>query len=988
MRRAHPDDQDEAQRRVDKKPRWAPEELAIMARHEARLTGTVRFMNEALHNLLPDRTLDAIKGQRRKQEYVQLVARFRAEHHAPGPPVHLNAGPAPTGRARRNLDIPAPPPRVTPGDDIAEPQEQQMAPPNIDPIRAFLSQVGELNINAYQADRLDRIVDAAAGGSQPAELLVLLGEYIDLIFPVPVPRDGRRRVPVRGEQALSRRRLRRVEYARTQYRFKKHPSRCVQTILDGPIQAHAPPREIMVPYWEQMFVTQNNNTPGIDRALEQDLRSVWQPLTMEEIRRAQPPLNTAPGPDSITPRQWRAVPDDVKLRIFSIMMLCGGAPGRLLKAKTTLIPKVPGANEPGHFRPITVSSIVIRHLNSILAHRVSTTIQIDPRQRAFQPVDGCAINISLLDLLLRSQRENFTTAHIAVLDVAKAFDTVSHQAIYDTLQSYGFPGPFIGYLQYTYLHSSTSFVCDGWRSGEITPARGVKQGDPLSPSIFNLIVDRVLRGLPSEIGARIGEQVCNAIAFADDLILAASTRRGLEILLRLASEGLAHSGLRLNPAKCRTISLKGQPKQKTLVLEQTEFYIDGNPVPTTTRADSFNYLGVPFDSTGRAINDMMVEHRTLMERLTKAPLKPQQRMHALRVFVLPRLLHRATLGNVHLGVLKKVDVVNRRFVRRWLDLPADAPNAYFHAPVRHGGLGIRSLRWHAPLVRRSRLSGINLPGVVANTYLAREIDRATKRLNLASGVVLTTQAAVEGMWRERLRSHVDGAGLRQAEDVPAAHRWICEPTNLLRASDFVNSIKCRINALPTRARTARGRPAKDRFCRAGCQGPETLNHVLQQCPRTHDMRVRRHDAVVNYVAAKMAAYNVEREPRVTVGDIVLKPDIVAVSGDRAAVLDAQVITDAMDLDLAFREKVTKYSGEQFLDAVRARYRVREVSVSAITINWRGLWSQASAADLLARDIVARADLAVISARVLVGGIACFKLFNRSTTPAGARRRVR
>lgn len=57
------------------------------------------------------------------------------------------------------------------------------------------------------------------------------------------------------------------------------------------------------------------------------------------------------------------------------------------------------------------------------------------------------------------------------------------------------------------------------------------------------------------------EQACNAIAFADDLILTASTRRGLEILRQLTFEGLACSGLRLNPAKCRTISLKSQPKQ-------------------------------------------------------------------------------------------------------------------------------------------------------------------------------------------------------------------------------------------------------------------------------------------------------------------------------------------------------------------------------------------------------------------------------------------
>lgn len=55
------------------------------------------------------------------------------------------------------------------------------------------------------------------------------------------------------------------------------------------------------------------------------------------------------------------------------------------------------------------------------------------------------------------------------------------------------------------------------------PTTGVKQGDPLSPLLFNLVIDRLLRSLPEEIGATLGEGQINAIAFADDLILLANT---------------------------------------------------------------------------------------------------------------------------------------------------------------------------------------------------------------------------------------------------------------------------------------------------------------------------------------------------------------------------------------------------------------------------------------------------------------------------------
>lgn len=779
-------------------------------------------------------------------------------------------------------------------------------------------------------------------------------------------------------------------YTQTQKNFRKHPTRCIRSILDGPSNVRTPGKEIMVPFWRQRFTSYTNYSPGIDDTLRQDLRMLWLPIDKREITKFTPNMGSAPGPDGITPKQWRQIPIEIKWRIFNLILYCGRIPSRLLRATTTLIPKTPDADEPGQFHPITVSSILVRHINAILAARIRENVVIDERQRAFQPIDGCAINTVLLDLLMRTQAETFTSAHIAVLDVSKAYDSVSHQAIYDTLLSYGFPPEFVSYIESTYRESTTRLKCDGWYSEEIHPMRGVKQGDPLSPNIFNLVVDRVLRSLPAEVGAMVGEQKCGAIAFADDIVLAARTPLGLNTLLETTATLLRRSGLTLNPAKCRTVSLKGQPKQKNTVLENRTFKVDGRPIPTTTRADNFRYLGIPFDSRGRMVVEITAEHRTLLGRLTKAPLKPQQRMHALRIFVIPRLLHRASLGNIHLGVLRKIDILNRRYIRQWLDLPADVPNAYFHAAVSDGGLGVQSLRWQAPLVRRNRLLKIRLPGVCANTYLAREIDKASRRLRTDRGDMLFTHTDVNRMWRDVLYGSVDGGGLRESAGTRSVHRWIREPTTLLRAGDFINCVRVRINALPTRSRTARGRPRKDRACRAGCDGPETLNHILQQCPRTHNIRVQRHNAVVDFVATRNRAKHLIREPKLDTEQGTCKPDLIFIAGDQATVVDAQVVTDGMSLDEAHRAKCRKYGDSKIIDAIKIKYQVQSVQLTSITLNWRGVWSPASAADLLARDIVFRRDLAILSTRVLIGNLATFKVFNSSTMTylPGRRRRRR
>lgn len=76
-------------------------------------------------------------------------------------------------------------------------------------------------------------------------------------------------------------------------------------------------------------------------------------------------------------------------------MLFKKVPTSLKCARTVFVPKKVGACEPSHFRPITVAPVLLRLLNKILAQRAAKIVQLDHRQRAFLPVDGCAENVML-----------------------------------------------------------------------------------------------------------------------------------------------------------------------------------------------------------------------------------------------------------------------------------------------------------------------------------------------------------------------------------------------------------------------------------------------------------------------------------------------------------------------------------------------------------------------------------------------------------------
>lgn len=191
-----------------------------------------------------------------------------------------------------------------------------------------------------------------------------------------------------------------------------------------------------------------------------------------------------------------------------------------------------------------------------------------------------------------------------------------------------------------------------------------------------------------------------------------------------------------------------------------------------------------------------------LDRLTKAPLK-QQRLFGLRTMVIPSLFHQVELGNVNISLFRKCDRILRCRVKQWLNLPSDTPNAYFHANVKDGGLGMASLRWVAPLRRLQRLNKLPLAGTmsqnVPGAFLQDEIRKCKERL-LDNGQLISTDGKLRERWAQLLYGKVDGGGLRESAKVPQQHVWVQDGTRLLFGHDYLQACKLRINALPTKSR--------------------------------------------------------------------------------------------------------------------------------------------------------------------------------------------
>ena len=91
--------------------------------------------------------------------------------------------------------------------------------------------------------------------------------------------------------------------------------------------------------------------------------------------------------------------------------------------------------------------------------------------------------------------------------------------------------------------------------------RGTKQGDPLSPALFNAVVEEVMRKLKSgwrsrEFGIRVGDDLLNNLRFADDLLLIGSSRAQVKNMLEDLAKAATKVGLKLHMGKTKIMSTR------------------------------------------------------------------------------------------------------------------------------------------------------------------------------------------------------------------------------------------------------------------------------------------------------------------------------------------------------------------------------------------------------------------------------------------------
>ncbi|GMQ01732.1 hypothetical protein CsSME_00048274 [Camellia sinensis var. sinensis] len=227
-------------------------------------------------------------------------------------------------------------------------------------------------------------------------------------------------------------------------------------------------------------------------------------------------------------KNWKVFKDEVMSFLKEIHSL-GRLSHEMNSSFITLIPKKVNAGQLNDYRPISLIGSIYKILSKVLASRLKSVMSevISETQSAFvgerNILDGVLIANEVVDGWKKSKKRGL----LLKLDFEKAFDSINWGFLFSMLSNFGFGYKWISWMVECISTVRISVLVNGSPTKEFNPQKGLRQGDPLSPFLFNLAAEglNILllrareKGLVKGIHVGGNGVVVSHLQFGDDSLL-------------------------------------------------------------------------------------------------------------------------------------------------------------------------------------------------------------------------------------------------------------------------------------------------------------------------------------------------------------------------------------------------------------------------------------------------------------------------------------
>lgn len=316
-------------------------------------------------------------------------------------------------------------------------------------------------------------------------------------------------------------------------------------------------------------------------------------------------LLTHNPPDELEPTSAFA---RVCWRLWQGMWLFGTVPETWQSAAIVSVPKSGDLTLPDNYRGIALIDVGLKIFSKVIIKRIASALEerkfFIRHQAGFRAKEECIAQVIALRTLIQLRAGQGLPTYACFIDLKKAYDTVPIEALLAKLRFAGVSGLCLQWLTFLYHNSSASARAGFQVSSRFPIHRGVRQGCPMSPTLFNIFINDILTGCQAS-GATYRDTLLSGLLFADDLVLVANSPADLQTSLDAVSTWATHNEMSFGLSKFGVIQFGPIP-----FAPLRTFFLLGEPVPEVTQ---YTYLGVIFT----ADLDLTLWVQTLISKITK-----------------------------------------------------------------------------------------------------------------------------------------------------------------------------------------------------------------------------------------------------------------------------------------------------------------------------------------------------------------------------------
>ena len=212
---------------------------------------------------------------------------------------------------------------------------------------------------------------------------------------------------------------------------------------------------------------------------------------------------SAAGSDGICNGVWK-IGGKTTASIIKVVINCmldtGLFPDTLKWNKTVMLYKKGEPNEARSWRPITITPTLYRMLMCHISRSLQTLNVvhrfISESQKGFMKIPAAAAeHVTVADEMMHDASRLRKSLYIMTIDFRDAFGSVPHALIRKNLKDIGFNEKLVDSILSSYDETYTRIISNNQKSRNLRISKGVKQGCPLSPTLFNICIESLLKVL-------------------------------------------------------------------------------------------------------------------------------------------------------------------------------------------------------------------------------------------------------------------------------------------------------------------------------------------------------------------------------------------------------------------------------------------------------------------------------------------------------------